>query len=112
MKKIILLLLFLCWAFSQSEEEVEYVIIQGEYTQKINNSIDIVRAECTEKALNNAIAGYILNDEIPEENVTAIKNCLRTKLLEISVIDESMIQTNFTITVQAFILEESIIECI
>ena len=112
MKKIILLPLFLCLAFSQSEEEVEYVIIQGEHTQKINNSIDIVRAECTERALNNAIAGYILNDEIPEENVTAIKNCLRTKLLEISVIDESMIQTNFTITVQAFILEESITECI
>ena len=112
MKKIILLPLFLCLAISQSEEEVEYVIIQGEYTQKINNSIDIVRAECTEKALNNAIAGYILNDEIPEENVTVIRNCLRTKLLEISVIDESMIQTNFTITVQAFILEESIIECI
>ena len=112
MKKIILLPLFLCLAFSQSGEEVEYVIIQGEHTQKINNSIDVVRDECTEKAINNAINGYILNDEISEESMIAIRNCLRTKLLEISVIDESMIQTNFTITVQAFILEESISECL
>ena len=65
MKKIILLPLFLCLAFSQSEEEVEYVIIQGEHTQKINNSIDIVRAECTEKALNNAISGYIMFSYTP-----------------------------------------------
>ena len=112
MKKIILLPLFLCLAFSQSGEEIEYVIIQGEHTQKINNSMDIVRAECTEKAINNAITGYILNDEIPEESVAAIASCLRSKLVEISVIDESAIQTNFTITVQAFILEESITECI
>ena len=111
MKKILLLHWFLCFAFSQTGE-ANFLIIQGEYTQKINNSMDIVREECTEKAINNAIAGYILNDEIPEENVTVIRNCLRTKLLEISVIDESMIQTNFTITVQAFILEESLTECI
>ena len=48
MKKIILLSGFLCFAFSQSEEEFEYVMIQGEHTQKINNSIDVVREECTE----------------------------------------------------------------
>ena len=112
MKKIILLSWFLCLAFSQSEEEVEYVMIQGEYTQKINNSIDIVRAECTEKAINNAITGYILNDEMSEESMINIRNCLRPKLSEISVIDESAIQTNFTVTVQAFILEESISECL
>ena len=111
MKRILLLPWFLCFAFSQNEE-ANFLIIQGEYTQKINHSMDIVRAECTEKAINNAITGYILNDEIPEESVAAIVSCLRSKLVEISVIDESAIQTNFTITVQAFILEESITECI
>ena len=103
---------FLCFAFSQSEEEVEYVIIQGEHTQKINNSIDVVREECTEKAINNAISGYILNDEMSAETKVAIKNCVRSKLAQISVIDESAIQTNFTVTVQAFISEQSISECL
>ena len=112
MKKIILLSGFLCFAFSQSEEEVEYVMIQGEHTQKINNSIDVVREECTEKAIYNAIAGYILNDEMPTEIMASVKNCIRSKLAQISVIDESAIQTNFTVTVQAFITEESISECL
>ena len=112
MKKIILLLWFSCFAFSQSEEEVEYVMIQGEHTQTINNSIDIVREECTEKAINNAISGYILNDEMSAETKVAIKNCVRSKLAQISVIDESAIQTNFTVTVQAFISEQSISECL
>ena len=112
MKKIILLLWFSCFAFSQSEEEVEYLMIQGEHTQTINNSIDIVREECTEKAINNAISGYILNDEMSAETKLAIKNCVRSKLAQISVIDESAIQTNFTVTVQAFITEESISECL
>ena len=112
MKKIILLLWFSCFAFSQSEEQVEYVMIQGEHTQTINNSIDIVREECTEKAINNAISGYILNDEMSAETKIAIKNCVRSKLAQISVIDESAIQTNFTVTVQAFITEESISECL
>ena len=112
MKKIILLLWFSCFAFSQSEEEVEYVMIQGEHTQTINNSIDIVREECTEKAINNAISGYILNDEMSAETKIAIKNCVRSKLAQISVIDESAIQTNFTVTVQAFISEQSISECL
>ena len=112
MKKIILLLWFSCFAFSQSEEEVEYVMIQGEHTQTINSSIDIVREECTEKAINNAISGYILNDEMSAETKVAIKNCVRSKLAQISVIDESAIQTNFTVTVQAFISEQSISECL
>ena len=112
MKKIILLLWFSCFAFSQSEEEVEYVMIQGEHTQTINNSIDVVREECTEKAINNAISGYILNDEMSAETKVAIKNCVRSKLAQISVIDESAIQTNFTVTVQAFISEQSISECL
>ena len=112
MKKIILLLWFSCFAFSQSEEEVEYVMIQGEHTQTINNSIDVVREECTEKAINNAISGYILNDEMSAETKVAIKNCVRSKLAQISVIDESAIQTNFTVTVQAFITEGSISECL
>ena len=112
MKKIILLLWFSCFAFSQSEEEVEYVMIQGDHTQTINNSIDIVREECTEKAINNAISGYILNDEMSAETKVAIKNCVRSKLAQISVIDESAIQTNFTVTVQAFTSEQSISECL
>tara|TARA_B100002052_G_scaffold285923_1_gene299224 strand:- start:13 stop:351 length:339 start_codon:yes stop_codon:yes gene_type:complete len=112
MKKIILLFWFLCFSFSQSEEEVEYVIIQGEHTQKINNSIDVVREECTEKAINNAISGYILNNEMSPETMAAIRNCVRSKLAQISVIDETAIQTNFTVTVQAFITEESISECL
>ena len=112
MKKIILLFWFLCFAFPQSEEEVEYVIIQGEHTQTINNSIDIVREECTEKAIYNAISGYILNDEMSAEIMVAVRNCIRSKLAQISVVDESAIQTNFTVTVQAFITEESISECL
>ena len=112
MKKIILLPLFLCLAFSQSGEEVEYVIIQGEHTQKINNSIDVVREQCTEKAINNAISGYILNDEMSPETMASVRNCVRSKLAQISVIDESAIQTNSTVTVQAFITEESISECL
>ena len=112
MKKFILLFCILCFAFSQSEGEVEYVIIQGEHTQIINNSIDVVREECTEKAINNAISGYILNDEMSAEIMIALRNCIRSKLAQISVIDESAIQTNFTVTVQAFITEESISECL
>ena len=88
---------------------LEYPCFSLQTGHKLNS---IVREECTEKAINNAITGYILNDEIPKESVAAIVSCLRSKLVEISVIDESAIQTNFTITVQAFILEESIIECI
>ena len=91
---------------------MEFVIIQGEHTQTINNSIDVVREECTEKAINNAISGYILNDEMSAETKVAIKNCVRSKLAQISVIDESAIQTNFTVTVQAFISEQSISECL
>lgn len=112
MKNIILFFIFLCFANSQSGEESEYVIIQGEHTQKINQSIDAVREECTESALNNAISGYILNYEIPEQSIQKIKNCLKTKLIEVSVINESVVQTNFTVTVQAYILEESISKCL
>ncbi len=112
MKRIILFPLLLVFTFGQSEQEVEYVMIQGEHTQKINQSIDAVRVECTELAIINAINGYILNDENSEKNIKKINNCLRSKLVEISVVNESVIQTNFTITIQAFILEESISECL
>ena len=112
MKKLMLLSWFFCSAFSQSEEEVDFVMIQGEFTQKINNSIDVVREQCTEKAINNAISGYILNDEMSPETMASIRNCVRSKLAQISVIDETAIQTNFTVTVQAFITEESISECL
>ena len=112
MKRIILILLLSIFTNIQSEQDLEYVIIQGEHTQKINQSIDAVRSECTELAINNAIMGYILNDEIPEESIKKIRNCLRSKLIEISVVNESAIQTDFTITIQAFILEESISECL
>ena len=111
MKNMILFLSFLGILFSQ-EEDPDFFKIEGEYTQTINQSIDIVRAECTAKAIDNAIDGYILHDEIPEENVEAIINCLRSKLVQISVIDESIVQTNFTITIKAFIAEESVGECL
>ena len=73
MKNIILFFIFLCFANSQSDEESEYVIIQGEHTQKINQSIDAVREQCTESALDDAISDYILNYEIPEQNIQKIK---------------------------------------
>ena len=86
MKNIILFFIFLCIANSQSDEESEYVIIQGEHTQKINQSIDAVREQCTESALDDAISDYILNYEIPEKSVQKIKNCLRmTNLKKIKI---------------------------
>ena len=112
MRNIILFFIFLCLANSQYDEESEYVIIQGEHTLKINQSIDAVREKCTGLALNDAISGYILNYEIPDQNIQKIKNCLKSKLIEISIISESVIQTSFTITVQAYISEESISICL
>ena len=75
MRNIILFFIFLCLANSQSDEESEYVIIQGEHTLKINQSIDAVREECTALALNDAISGYILNYEVSDQNIQKIKNC-------------------------------------
>ena len=112
MRNIILFFIFLCLANSQSDEESEYVIIQGEHTLKINQSSDAVREECTALALNDAISGYILNYEVSDQNIQKIKNCLKSKLIEISIISESVIQTSFTITVQAYISEESISNCL
>ena len=79
---------------------------------KINQSIETVRQECTELAIDNAIISYILNDEISDENIIKIKNCLKSKLVDILILDESAIQTNFTVTVQAYISEESISNCL
>ena len=111
-KKTVLFFSLQCFIFSQNETEIEYIKIQGEHTKKINQSIEAVRQECTELAIDNAIISYILNDEISDENIIKIKNCLKSKLVDILILDESAIQTNFTVTVQAYISEESISNCL
>lgn len=111
MKILFLLITFTSILFS-FDENPEYFKIEGEFTMSINQTIDLVRVEATDKAIKNAIASYILHDEIPQESRASIIDCLQSKLVEISVIDESVIQTKFTITIKAYIAEISVGECL
>lgn len=94
------------------EEDPAFFKIEGEFTKTINQTIDAVRSETTELAIANAIKGYIIHDGIPENEISSIINCLRTKLVNVSVINESVIQTKMTITIKAYIAEVSVSDCI
>jgi len=88
-------------------------LIKKKYKNEIGIMCDVALDPYTSHGHDGLLKdGYILNDEMSAETKVAIKNCVRSKLAQISVIDESAIQTNFTVTVQAFITEESISECL
>ena len=71
-------------------EKIKFGVLGGGYSNEKNISLK------SAKAVNEAF----------------FNEGLKSKLIEISIISESVIQTNFTITVQAYISEESISICL